>query len=134
MVLLALAVRGQEPVKCGTQALLDARATGHVSPKLRRFVQAPELPDSLVSPSGMFRIHYATSGKDSTTKEYAEYVAEQADAAYRFECDTLGYPKPPYTFADSMWHIYIQDLLSSIYGATPTVGAPVGTSLSGQSM
>lgn len=112
----------EEFEKCGTRMMLEARRTGILQPKLKRLLLGPpQSTDSIVSPGGLFRIHFSTSGDNSVTLEYAEYVAREADAAFRFQCDTLGFPKPPFSFADSLWHIYISDLSNLIYGYTAYV-------------
>lgn len=78
----------------------------------------PVLTDSLRSTSGRFMVHYDTEGANAASIDFVRQIAELADEAYEFEVVTLGYVKPPYTFADSSWHIYLKKLGSTIYGQT----------------
>jgi len=132
--LVSLGAFAQDFTKCGTQMMLEARRTGTLHPKLRHLplFQPPVTSDSIVSPSGLFRIHFSTAGDSASTLDYVQYVAVEADAAFRFQCDTLGFPKPEFTYADSMWHIYISDLSDRIYGYTAYTNDPeLGTTSAG---
>ena len=103
--------------------MLEARRTGNLHPKLRHLplFQPPPATDSIVSPANLFRVHFLTLGDSAASRQWAEMIAVEADAAFRFQCDTLGFPKPAFTFADSLWHIYIVDLSDQIYGFTADV-------------
>jgi hypothetical protein len=132
--LLSLGASAQDFPKCGTQMMLEARRIGTIQSKLGHapFFQPPSMSDSLTSPDAKFRIHFSTTGDNAATLEYAQFVASEADAAYRFQCDTLGFPQPAFTFADSMWHIYISNLSDRIYGYTAYVNnGELGTTPAG---
>ncbi len=124
--------RAQE-VKCGTPRQIEeffARKDKKQTPQF--YPLPPKLSDSIVSPSGRFKIHFNTVGDSAATNEYVQAVAALADEAYQFEVVELNYPKPAYTFSDSMWHIYIVDFPSAIYGYTsPLDSGLIGISSSG---
>jgi hypothetical protein len=114
--------------------MLEARRTGKPHPKLRHLplFQPPVSTDSLVSPAGLFKVHFLASGDSTASRSYAEFVAREADAAFRFQCDTLGFPQPAFSFADSMWHVYLIDLSNLTYGYTAYIdGAELGISPAG---
>lgn len=114
--------------------MLDARRSGQVHPKLGHLplFQPPPSTDSIVSPENLFKIHFFTSGDSAATQEYAGMIAREADAAFHFQCDTLGFPKPAFTFGDSLWHIYLVDLSDLVYGFTAYVdGGELGTTAAG---
>lgn len=122
--------------KCGTELAAEAiRIQDRFSKQLKDAVilGGASLSDSIISSSGRFTIHFSKAGPDSTTTEYADSVAYYADEAYKLEIDTLGYAKPPFTSADSTWHIYLYDQGSSgIYGYTSqTTVNPFASSPSG---
>lgn len=120
-------------MKCGTPRQVKeffARKDKHQTPQF--YPLPPRLSDSAVSPSGRFRIHFNTTGDSAATNEYVQSVAALADEAYEFEVVALNYPKPAYTFSDSMWHIYIVDFPAAIYGFTsPLDSGLIGFSPSG---
>lgn len=126
---------GQE-IKCGTPRQVEEffhRRSGNQIPQA--YSLPPKLSDSLVSTSGKFRIHFTTTGDSASTPEYVQAVASLADEAYEFEVLSLTYPKPAYSFADSMWHIYIVDMPSTIYGYTSPIDSGfIATSPSGLPM
>jgi hypothetical protein len=132
--LLTLAAFAQDFTKCGTQMMLEARRKGAAHPKFGHIplIQPPATSDSMTSPGGFFKIHFSSVGDSASTIAYAQFVAAEADAAFRFQCDTLGFPKPPFTYADSMWHIYIANLSNLIYGYTAYVNrSELGTTPAG---
>jgi hypothetical protein len=111
-------VFAQGQIKCGTQERLELLLR-HKKGKLPQgYPLPPILTDSIVSPSGKFRIHFNKTGDSAATTDYVNAVAQIADDASSFEIAELGYPKPAYSFGDSLWHIYIMDLPSNIYGYT----------------
>ncbi|HEY6172428.1 MAG TPA: hypothetical protein VIX80_09240, partial [Candidatus Kapabacteria bacterium] len=120
-------------MKCGTPRQIKeflSRKEKKQTPQL--YPLPPKLSDSIVSPSGRFRIHFNVVGDSSASNEYVNAVAALADEAYQLEVVELNYPKPAYTFSDSMWHIYIVDFPSAIYGFTsPIESGLLGVSPSG---
>jgi len=108
--------------KCGTELAFEAnRIREKFSQPFGAVVieSAVTLPDSIKSPSGRFTIHFALTGKDSTTYEYVDSIAKYEDEAYDLEIIQMGYPKPPFGALDSTWHIYLADLgTSGVYGFT----------------
>ena len=89
--------------------------------------ERPELEESIVSPSGIFRLHFTRTGINRP--QYGqlnvdESVAELAvafDSSYNFEVNILGYPAPPSDNSiggDNKYDIYILHLGGGLYGAT----------------
>jgi len=62
---------------------------------LQQALSRPELPLSLVSPSGRFRIHYSDTGIDAATIDFVRETAQAFDTAYHVEVETLGFNPPP---------------------------------------
>jgi len=90
--------------------------------------------DSVTSPSGRFTIYYSKTGVDSASDEYVDSVRHFADEAYELEIIELGYAKPPFTSADSTWHIFLKDQgTGGIYGYTTPISPGFGSSPSGLS-
>jgi hypothetical protein len=80
----------------------------------------PELQKSIVSPSGIFRIHYDTTGFGTPQYSITE-LAVAFDSAYNFEVNILGYPPPPKDNklgGDDKYDIYVLSLSGGLYGAT----------------
>lgn len=123
------------PVKCGLSAVetfhenLDRidknllKSLGIRTPDVR-----PSLPDSLDSPSGEFRIHYATEGYDACYQptvdvdanghpDYIDKVAGIMDSVRTYMLDTLGYPEPP-ADSDGVYDVYVQNFSLAFYGQT----------------
>jgi hypothetical protein len=80
----------------------------------------PSLSDSLISPSGRFKIHYTTTGTDKTTLEYAMETAHTFDYCYQLEVEEMGFRPPPSDFdVDGPEHdVYIINVPSDEYGCT----------------
>ena len=136
MTILCVGSATAQPTeKCGTPAhideLLRVKSDPHKAHSIL-FIPPTGLPESIISPSGRFTIHYTKVGDSSATKEFVDEVARLADEAYEFEVVKLGYPKPAFSFADSTWHIYLRDFNSGVYGATSqTEAGSFSTSTSG---
>ena len=94
---------------CGTPALLEAshRRAG-LSPDNQRILgkvlQRPLMPESLLTPSGRFRIHYRTTGRDAVdpadtsgngVPDYVDSVSAVLEHVWRVEIETLGFRAPP---------------------------------------
>jgi hypothetical protein len=145
VMLHALAVRGLatdariQPVKCGTGVLGHAHELTHTSKDTwAGKIQAatPGYNTKIVSPAGRFTVHYYsgdTASLPNATHDYASAVAQFADEAYDVEINELGYVKPPYSNADSTYHIYLLQLgASGAYGYTDEVtGGELAQSPSG---
>ena len=94
---------------CGTPVVNEALAAlDESSPEygrqLLKTLQRPILSESVVSPSGQFRIHYDTSGRDAVDladedgndiPDFIDEAAAALDSAWKLEVDELGYLPPP---------------------------------------
>jgi hypothetical protein len=121
-------VQSQE-VKCGTPHYLEMKHKGIPVPLAG---VPPSLMDSIRSESGKFTVHFDTSGENRTGRDFALKIAAYADDAFEFEINDLGYEKPPYSYSDSSWHIYLIPLGTTIYGRTEEItGGTVGISPTG---
>ncbi len=82
--------------------------------------QPPALPDSFMSSSHRFNIHYTTFGSDAPPAEdanhnavpdYIEQIAAAFDESYRVEIEQLHYREPPSFQNGTMpYHIYVLNL------------------------
>jgi hypothetical protein len=122
--------------KCGTPLASEAGLIQKISTPLKMAIvlSTQSLSDSLKSPSGRFTIYYDKTGANSATPEYVDSVAHFADEAFELEINELGYAKPPYTSADSTWHISLSNLGPGVYGATAKSGNAFAKSPSGLSL
>jgi hypothetical protein len=83
------------------------------------------------SPSGRFRIHYATSGADAATLDWATTTAQIFDDVYGVEVQQMGYRSPPTVSPGVPYDIYLQDRASfDEYGYTMEIGPVTAGSLS----
>ena len=88
----------------------------------------PVLPQSRVSPSGKFLIHYTTTGDSAVYSNvpggasgYIDSVGRILDEVYNHTINTLGYPEPPSDSfyaegGDEKFDIYLYDLPGAYYG------------------
>ncbi|MBD3377411.1 hypothetical protein GF406_20455 [candidate division KSB1 bacterium] len=53
------------------------------------------LPESLVTDSGLFKIHFTLSGSDATTMEFVRATAAALDSVYDYQIKVLKYDAPP---------------------------------------
>ncbi len=53
------------------------------------------LPESFVSDSGLFKIHFTLSGSDATTMEFVRATAAALDSVYHYQIKLLQYDAPP---------------------------------------
>ena len=86
---------------------------------LYKILQRPDLPLSIVSPSGYFRIHYTNSGTDAI-KYDINLFALALDSSYNFEVNYLGYLPPPSDGSageDDKYDVYVRNL-GNLYGQT----------------
>jgi hypothetical protein len=96
----------KHPIKCATSASAMKPQAGTYP---YTWALPTGFPDSILSPSGRFMIYYyaASANPDSiATLAFAQRAAEDADSAYAFEIDTLGYTMPAYTvqYYDAVGH------------------------------
>ncbi|PIW70835.1 MAG: hypothetical protein COW08_00125 [Ignavibacteriales bacterium CG12_big_fil_rev_8_21_14_0_65_30_8] len=87
--------------------------------EIKKILSRPVLDTSIVSPSGIFRIHYNTSGADIPSYSIAD-LAISFDSAYSYEVTFLGYPPPPtdsLSGGDNLYDIYVMNL-GLLYGET----------------
>ncbi|MEE8575885.1 MAG: MXAN_6640 family putative metalloprotease, partial [candidate division Zixibacteria bacterium] len=123
----------QLPLKCGTPAVTQFVLNyDKFDADLKKILgeMADTRPDSLynlnesiVSPSGNFRIHYTNSGPNAVPSvDYVNSVAAIYDEVYAFLIDTLSYPPPPsdgdYDPAGDEFDVYLRDLGGIYYGLT----------------
>lgn len=127
----------QEPIKCGTGALLEWRARESAL-KFGRVLERPTLPDEYVTNDGLFRIHYTTTGghavDPTSTNGFGipDYVYEVGLAAiysHRLLVDTLGYRAPAGDDGNAgpEFDFYILDLARGLYGYTDPDGDVPGS-------
>jgi len=112
-----------ENIKCGTFLINDlVRNLDSFSPRqqmlLKPFLQRPSLPNSIISPSGFFRIHFDTTGSDKIGYDL-NLLSQALDSSYKFEVNYLGFLAPPLDNGeggDNKYDVYVQNLGS--YGQT----------------
>jgi len=95
---------------------------------LKPLLDRPTMQTSIVSPSGIFRIHYDITGSNvpsylsgSSIETNVLEVAKAMDSTYSFEVDYLGYPQPPSDGnegGDNLYDVYIVNQPSGLYGFT----------------
>ena len=100
--------------------------------KISEIMQRPELATSIVSPSGIFRIHFDEDSVNQPGYSISE-LAIAFDSSYNFEVNILGYPAPPNDNqggGDDKIDVYLVDLARN-YGYTePEVSLGDGKSTS----
>jgi hypothetical protein len=122
------AAESQEPIKCGTRALIDWRGAESIR-RTGQILQRPTLPESYVTADGLFRIHYTTTGSDAVdptstngagVPDYVYEVGLAASYSHRLLVDTLGYRRPAEDGGKggAEFDIYVVDLRSGLYGFT----------------
>ncbi|MFO7525844.1 MAG: hypothetical protein R6W68_10345 [Ignavibacteriaceae bacterium] len=119
---------GQEGIeaahKCGMQLVNTLQSNiEYFSPEkqaiLKILLSRPQLPNSIISPGGFFKIHYTTTGNDRIAYDL-NLFAQALDSAYNYEVNYLGYPPPPADFGaggDDRYDIYVTHI-SGLYGYT----------------
>ncbi len=102
----------QSFTKCRTGSYLDE------SLKTSRYVVAsrPNLPNSRISSSGRFEVHFTLTGIDATSEVFVDSALSILDFLWLFEIDSLNYREPPSEY-DGRIHLYIHNL-GTYYGAT----------------
>lgn len=99
---------------------------------LSSLLQRPTTDTSIVSPKGKFRIHFNKAGYNKPGYDINE-LARAADSAYNFEVNILKYPPAPVdngAGGDNLYDIYIQNLVSGLYGYTELETKLVGETYS----
>ena len=119
--------------KCGFGLVADAKLhfnefTAEQQSQIKKILARPERQKSIVSPAGIFRIHYDTTGFDAPNyfigmenaiQLSVDSVAIAFDSAYSFEVNYLGFNPPPTDDGeggDNLYDIYISYL--GYYGVT----------------
>lgn len=110
----------------GLRIIAEAKAvlptlTGTEKLQLQQYLDRPskeKLPESYISPSGRFKIHYSLEGADKADPYFVEQVAQFFDYAYDVEIGQLGYDVPPSDMGvdGPEWDIYMHNI--SDYGYT----------------
>ena len=88
--------------------------------QLEALLSRPERDTSIVSPSGIFRIHYDFSGSSAPGYDIDE-LAAAFDSSYNYEVNVLSYP--PHLSddgegGDDKYDVYVENLGSGFYGET----------------
>jgi hypothetical protein len=85
---------------------------------LRKLFARPQTQTSVVTPSGLFRVHYDTSGTQALRYDL-NLLLEAVDSSYNYEVRFLGYlpQRDNNTGGDDKYDIYITNL-GSLYGYT----------------
>jgi hypothetical protein len=133
---------GDPAVKCGTPEALRAYmarkivATAELDPDLARLVEifsrSEYIPDSMtshISPSGRFKVHYASEGYHSPdptdadmngVPDYVDSTGVYLDYAWALEIETLGYPEPKSDagVGGEEVDVYLKEFGSGGYGLT----------------
>ncbi|MBR9977216.1 MAG: hypothetical protein KFH87_03925 [Bacteroidetes bacterium] len=128
--------RAQRTEKCGFAVMVEAaRRLEHAAPPIASDIRAMLAPQrrqtSLFSPSGLFRIHYDTSGAHAaallddrnvripnSAHDYAQKAAEVFDHVYQVEIGEYGFDPPPFEELLSYYNIFVLDFRGSVYGQT----------------
>jgi len=122
------------PEKCGFGLIYRIRSNWNKFTELQRAVlrplmERPDLPESFISESGRFKIHYTTSGVNSVpdddedlsgVPDYVEEAARAMDFSYSVEVEQLGY-NPPLNDRNvdgKEWDVYLKDIGEGYYGWT----------------
>jgi len=123
------------PTKCGFGIVASANFhfnefSSEQQNVIQEVLARPDRETSIVSPSGIFRIHFDTTGrhapdyfngKENTLQLSVDSLAIALDSAYNFEINLLGYDAPPSDGTDGgddLYDVYISSLGSGYYGWT----------------
>lgn len=74
---------------------LAATADAHDRELLQQVLQRPELPLSLVSSGGHFKIHYSQEGTNAATLDFIQATAAALEYSWKVEVEQLGFQPPP---------------------------------------
>lgn len=132
-----------EPIKCLTPVVkhyeqlrpgLSEQARQLMDQKVYSRPLQDSTADSLLSPSGKFKLKYTTSGTDSVPAtdhdnngipDYVEWAASYADSTWRAEINQLDYPDPLVRQGEP-YEIYLAETHNN-YGATYEISDGIGT-------
>ncbi len=131
-----LFAQSERPVKCGVPAMFNILNLNknRQNELLAQFAR-PVLPESYVTPSGRFRLHYNLTGthavpaeitNDAGVPDWVYIAGEAAEYAHSLLVDTLGFkePSPDNNIDGPEFDIYFQNL-RSYYGLTIPVQSGV---------
>ncbi|MCF6269372.1 MAG: hypothetical protein L3J41_06670 [Melioribacteraceae bacterium] len=124
-----------QPTKCGFGIVASANFyfdefSFEQQNIIRNILGRPDRATSIVSPSGIFRIHYDTTGihapdyfngSKNTIQLSVDSLAIAFDSSYNFEINILGYDVPPsdgIDGGDDLYDVYISMLGGGLYGYT----------------
>ena len=124
-----------QPNKCGFGLVASANSyfnefSSDQQSRIQNILERPDRETSVVSPSGIFRIHFDTNGLhapdyfngiENTLQLSVDSLAIALDSAYNFEVNILGYDAPPSDGTDGgddLYDVYISRLGSGYYGWT----------------
>ena len=91
-------------LRCGTPYLLQAMDASTEHQRLKLVQQRPSTQHSLLTPSGHFRVHYDTEGRNAVdpddddgngVPDYIDLAATVLDSTWVLEVEQLGYNPPP---------------------------------------
>lgn len=127
-------VATQPPIRCGTMILEQVRQNLQYFSKdeqqlLKQLLQRPDLPESYLSPSARFKIHYTLSGTDAVAgaddngdgvPDFVEAVALAFEKSFAIQVNQMGYKVYPDDMGEDgpEYDIYMEDLGSQFYGFT----------------
>ncbi len=114
-----------EPVKCAFGLFASVKSnfdkfTKKQQNEIQQILQRPLADTSIVSPSGLFRIHYFFDNTNKPGYDLNE-LALALDSSYNFEVNFLGYPPPPSdnnAGGDDKYDVYVLNLSGGLYGYT----------------
>lgn len=125
-----------KPIKCGFGIIADIKLhfnefTSEQQNKIQEILSRPKKQTSIVSPSGIFRIHFDTTGAETpdyfngienTIQLSVDSLAIAFDSSYNYEINVLGYNPPPNdegAGGDDLYDVYIEN--AGAYGWTTPV-------------
>ena len=132
---LSVQTINNRPIKCGFGIAAEVREhfnefSNEQQQTIEEILSRPVLEKSIVSPSGHFRIHFDTNGRNKPSyfeDKDADYnafkLAEAFDSSYNFEINILGYPPPPkdnLNGDDDKFDVYIENMGGGNYALTTT--------------
>lgn len=124
--------------KCGFSLMANIKENFHrfsidKQITIQQIMSRPILQKSIVSPSGIFRIHFDETGFDAPSYDINE-LAAAFDSSYNYEVNIIGYP--PHANdnglgGDDLFDVYVRNLGGGTYGlTTPEVSIGEGKYIS----